>query len=115
MIKFTAFRTRKPRQFNYIPRYYDPEQEARDQRRKQVLGISDVDEGGEYVPGKYIRSTMRGSMERARSKKRGTGYIRLLLVFALVGVLLWIWFDNIIILLGSIIIGFIAAGILSRK
>ncbi len=32
------FRQRKPRGFNYIPRYYDPEAEAREERKKIVLG-----------------------------------------------------------------------------
>ena len=32
------FKQRKPRGFNYIPRYYDPEAEAREERKKIVLG-----------------------------------------------------------------------------
>ena len=31
-------RTRKPRQFEYKPRYFDPEQEAREARKREVLG-----------------------------------------------------------------------------
>lgn len=32
------FNQRKPRGFNYRPRYYDPETEAREERKKIVLG-----------------------------------------------------------------------------
>ena len=31
-------RTRKPRQFEYKPRHFDPEQEAREARKREVLG-----------------------------------------------------------------------------
>ena len=42
----------KPRQFNYIPRYYDPVKEERNLRRKQLHGTSSESDGEEYVPGK---------------------------------------------------------------
>ena len=41
--------------FRYIPRYYDPEKERREQRRKELCGVSS-DDDGEYTPGKYIRT-----------------------------------------------------------
>ena len=56
----------KPRQFNYIPRYYDPVKEERDQRRKELHGTSSLDEEEEYVPGKYIRT-----QREARDASRG--------------------------------------------
>lgn len=40
MMKVTFFRTPKPRQFKYPPRYYDEEKEQREQRRRE-LGLSD--------------------------------------------------------------------------
>ena len=42
--------------FSYTPRYYDPEKEAREQRRAELRGErSDMAEG-EYTPGQYIRT-----------------------------------------------------------
>ena len=41
--------------FNYTPRYYDPEKEAREQRRAELRGGRKEDDG-EYTPGKYIRA-----------------------------------------------------------
>lgn len=41
--------------FNYTPRYYDPAKEAREQRRTELRGER-LDDGGEYIPGKYIKA-----------------------------------------------------------
>ena len=59
---------RHPRQFNYVPRYYDPVKEERDRRRRELHGTSSADDG-EYVPGKYIR-TQREARD-ASSGERG--------------------------------------------
>ena len=53
--------------FRYIPRYYDPEQERRDQRRKELRGTSSHDDG-EYTPGQYIR-TQREARRLAKENK----------------------------------------------
>ena len=54
--------------FNYIPRYYDPEKERREQRRKELCGEGATDEGGEYKPGQFIRT-----QREARNARRETG------------------------------------------
>ena len=53
--------------FRYTPRYYDPEQERRNQRRMELRGTSSHDEG-EYTPGQYIR-TQREARRLAKSNK----------------------------------------------
>ena len=58
----------KPRQFNYIPRHYDPVKEEREQRRKELHGTSSADDMEEYVPGKYIR-TQREARDAARENE----------------------------------------------
>lgn len=58
----------KPRQFNYIPRHYDPVKEEREQRRKELHGTSSEDDMEEYVPGKYIR-TQREARDAARANE----------------------------------------------
>mgnify|MGYP004574275361 CR=1 FL=1 len=52
----------KPRQFNYRPIYYNPEQERREKRREELLGKR-VEEG-DYQPGDIIR----GGGMRAKGK-----------------------------------------------
>ena len=93
MIKFTAFRTQKPRQFNYIPRHYDPEQERREERRKELLGYrSDELPQTEYKPGEYIRrkaSARRGN-DKSLSKRNNPSRPLRLIVF-MVFLLLALW------------------------
>lgn len=59
----------KPRQFNYIPRHYDPVKEERDRRRRELHGTSTVDDE-EYTPGKYIR-TQREARDASRGDRTG--------------------------------------------
>lgn len=63
----------KPRQFNYVPRYYDPVKEERDRRRRELHGTSSETDNEEYVPGKYIR-TMREARDAAREESAGEGF-----------------------------------------
>ncbi len=54
------FRQYKPKGFNMIPRYYDPEKERREERIKRIkmeLGIKDDDQSNDFVP-----TIQRGSM-----------------------------------------------------
>lgn len=64
MLGFTPFK-KHANKFNYIPRYYDPEKEAREQRRAELHGRRSDDEG-EYRPGQYIRT-----QREARANRRG--------------------------------------------
>ena len=59
----------KPRQFNYIPRHYDPVKEERDRRRRELHGTSTLDDE-EYTPGKYIR-TQREARDASRGERTG--------------------------------------------
>ncbi len=73
----------KPRQFNYIPRHYDPVKEQREQRRRELHGTSSADDDAAYTPGRYIR-TQREAREASREES-GAGGVRGLrtLVFAM--------------------------------
>ena len=66
----------KPRQFNYIPRYYDPVINERNERRKQLHGTSSESSNEEYSPGKYIR-TQREARDASRESERGAGLSKL--------------------------------------
>ena len=82
----------KPRQFNYIPRYYDPVKEERNLRRKQLHGTSSESDNEEYVPGKYVR-TQREAREVAREDRSSEGMskIRGLVVVTIVIALGVMW------------------------
>lgn len=66
----------KPRQFNYIPRHYDPVKEERDRRRRELHGTTTDDDMEEYVPGKYIR-TQREARDAAREERERDGFRRI--------------------------------------
>ena len=86
---------RHPRQFNYVPRYYDPVKEERDRRRRELHGTSSATDDEEYAPGKYIRT-----QREARDASRGEGSpvtgilqylaIAFVLGFAMLGLSQWI-------------------------
>lgn len=58
---------RKPRNFEYKPRHFDPDAEQREARRRAILG--DEYAKGEYRPGMLIRE---GRMMRMESRDRDT-------------------------------------------
>ena len=76
MLGFTPFK-RHPNKFNYIPRYYDPEKEAREQRRAELRGERAEDAAREYQPGQYLR-TQRAARGARRSNEEERGRIRVL-------------------------------------
>lgn len=90
MLGFTPFK-KHANKFNYIPRYFDPEKEAREQRRAELRGERAEDAGREYKPGQYIRTQRDArAARRADEDKRGQGRI-LKMAAAAVLVLLFIY------------------------
>lgn len=96
MLGLGAFR-RKPREFEYKPRFYDPEKEARDERRRELFGDqseSPQGDGKEYKPGQYIRKSMYARRGIGVKHKSGMSSVKvrraifaLLILFAM---LIWI-------------------------
>ena len=83
--------------FRYIPRYYDPEKERRDQRRKELCGTSSQDDG-EYTPGKYIR-TQREARLAAKGEeegKRKMPSMLFMLLIAAVAIVLYMLYPRVI-------------------
>lgn len=71
MLGFTPFK-KHANKFNYIPRYYDPEKEAREQRRAELRGERAEDAGGEYRPDNISApSAMRAPHAVPRRRRRG--------------------------------------------
>lgn len=82
---------RHANKFNYIPRYYDPEKEARDQRRAELRGERAEDADKEYRPGQYIRTQREARMAR-RSNDREQGQMKIVkMAIAVVLVILFIF------------------------
>lgn len=81
----------KPRQYNYIPRYYDPVKEERDRRRRELHGTSALDDEP-YTPGKYIRTQReaRDASSGERSSLAGVGRIVIIGVLMVVAIIFFL-------------------------
>lgn len=62
------FTANKPRVFNYIPRYWDPEKEEREARIRQIERELGLHEGEAYVP--TIRRGQMSSYFRRKARRR---------------------------------------------
>ena len=85
-MSFFAPHKRHPRKFNYIPRFYDPVKEARDERRKELHGTSTATDDMPYTPGRYVR-TQREARDAARGDHSPFAGVGKLFVIAVVLVL----------------------------
>ena len=94
---------RHANQFSYKPRYYDPDKEAREQRRAELRGERS-DDDSEYTPGKYIRAKREArEAKRAQQDKRKTnGGMVKFITMALLAVLLFFIVMVIVPRLGAI-------------
>ena len=68
MLGFSPFK-KHANKFNYIPRYYDPEEERRAQRRAELRGERPEDAGREYVPGQYVRTARTARAARREAER----------------------------------------------
>jgi hypothetical protein len=80
------------KQFNYTPRYWDPEKEARDERIRQIKQEMGID-----VPSDPNRTTIkRGSFRQARQKSKvkatRSSNIRLVIILAVLLMLAYLLF-----------------------
>ena len=84
--------------FRYIPRYYDPEKERREQRRRELHGTSSEMDGQEYQPGQYIR-TQRDARRAAQSSNKGgrkMPSMMILMLFALLIIVVYMLYPRIV-------------------
>ncbi len=88
---FNFFGESEHRVFNYRPIYYDPEEE----KRKQMFGAVDGSlekekEKGTYVPGSYIKGSLRdGAYRRTRGHMGKTQTIIGIITMLLIVAVLW--------------------------
>ena len=83
--------------FRYIPRYYDPEKERREQRRRELHGTSCEQDGQEYTPGQYIR-TQREARRVAQSNEGGrkTPSMAILMLLAVAVIVIYMLYPRIV-------------------
>lgn len=81
---FKFFGTQEVRKFNYRPRFYDPEKEA----RRKMFGdhsAKNTDSSGQYVPGQLVKGSLRdgkySKTEEVAKNQKYIGMITLILLF----------------------------------
>ena len=73
------FRTHKPKQFNYIPRYYDEQKEQLEERIRDIEREMCVKDGKAYIP--TIRKGQMGNYFRRKQRKtQQQSTIRLIII-----------------------------------
>lgn len=82
--KFTMFKTPKHSQFDYRPRYWDPEKEEREERRRQLEMIKDssVDGTKARITSGFRRGYTSNSSYRRRQVMR-SNLVLIGIIFAL--------------------------------
>ena len=91
---FYIFHTPKPRKFNYIPRYFDPNQEALE-KKKAAMGLDS--KLTEYEKRRMrIRTGFGHEPEEIREKREKIGFkgMRYIVFFGIVGLLTYIIFGT---------------------
>lgn len=86
-MKITFFKTGRPKQFNFIPRYYDEQKEEAENRRRRIateLGIEDKEGGYKTTLRKGV---IADKITMSRKAKRYSA-IRLLVIIAILSMLM---------------------------
>jgi hypothetical protein len=97
MAIFSFYNSRKPRQFNHTPIYFDPRKENLEKRIHKVkmeMGVEEVDPDAykEAIKGSFIEGTSHLKKSKYRGddiRNRVNKNMRLLLIVALLGFLFW--------------------------
>lgn len=78
-------RTEKPKQFNYIPRYYDEQKEELQSRINRIKNQVEAEKTGEYVPnlkGQFRKRHQAFWGQPVKSKGRSISRWMLLVIYA---------------------------------
>ena len=87
----SIFRTRKPKEFNYIPRYYDEKKKDLEERIRRIEREMGVNEGEAYRP--TIRKGQMTNYFRKRQKKaQKQSNIRLLIILVALFIISYLLF-----------------------
>lgn len=86
------FKQNLPREFNFIPRHWDPEKEAREERVRRIkreMGI--LDEGDSYVP-RISKGTMTNYFRQKDRRVRRYTTVRLIVIVLVLALISYFYF-----------------------
>mgnify|MGYP003299342402 FL=1 len=90
---FYFFHTPKPRQFNYIPRYFDPEKEALE-KKKASMGLDSKLSEAEKRRMRIRRGFGYSPEEMQEKKKFSFNSMRHIVLFGLIGFITYVIFGT---------------------
>lgn len=74
------FRQNRPKEFRYIPRYYDAEKEEREERNRRIMEEMGLDENGDKKPGGIRRGAFEPKFRTKDEKMRHYTSLRLIVI-----------------------------------
>jgi hypothetical protein len=80
------------KQFNYSPRYWDPEKEAREERIRQIRQEMGIDVPSDPNRSTIKRGSFRQASQKAKVKASRSSNIRLVIILAVLLVLAYLLF-----------------------
>ena len=80
-MRITFFKTPRPKQFNYIPRYYDQQKEEAEERQKRIERELGIKQKNGYRPGITKGTMTRKVMDKRRTNR--SSVIRLLIIITI--------------------------------
>lgn len=83
------FKTVRPKQFNYVPRYWDPQKEEAEDRQRRIEREMGINQDGKSS---YRMSIRRGTMSQKllqRRKSNRATSLRLVLIIAILCLAVW--------------------------
>ncbi len=83
MLKVKFFHLPKPKQFKYIPRYFDPEREEREQLKAEHLKEKGIDNGKTSIHGAFRQSIA------SRRKTSQSSSVRLFVIILILFFIAW--------------------------
>ncbi len=90
---FRVFRTKEPREFGYVPRYYDEEKERMQERYRRIQQeVEDARNAGQEVRHEHLRDRMDHSWRGEYARQSQQANIRLLIILVLLCLICYIIF-----------------------
>ncbi|MBQ0081397.1 MAG: hypothetical protein KBS95_07635 [Alistipes sp.] len=86
---FTPYKKHANR-FEYAPRFFDPEKERREQRRRELRGSDSQSDEIPYEPGQYLR-TMRDARRERSNVRKGASAPKMVIFLGVVLLVLFVY------------------------
>lgn len=85
------FRQNKPKEFKYVPRYYDPEKEEQEERLRRIREEMGISADGEKRFSTIQRGSFNQKFRHKQQKARRNSSLRIVLIFLVLSLLVYLY------------------------